>query len=629
MTASVIYVAYATTSIDLRWVPQGAEVVIVVNRGPRPIVIPNRVITWIEPTKNIGFGAGVNRAAAHAQGDRLIVVNPDCELTAAHWAPLAAASPEAVVTIPLESGNMATIVASRYPGPIDLVIGSLRLREGLRRLTGGRLGTKPAGGLQRGRAAPLRTHWVSGACVSIDRQRFLAVGGFSADYFLYYEDVDLCARLAARFPDMVAEVAEVLPGRHAVAASASTSPGFAAAARARSAATYARRRRGPGWRAAAVATELVARHADRAAPPTALTPVDVVVVSLGRRTSRGERRRACSWIDIAATTGRTATELRLLGEVGWPRPVEGLRKLTAVGLGRLVPEAMAWSTEHAAARIAALDPSLVVILTSRAYDERFTRDGRHLVLDYIDRLSDSYRDRAHAPGTRLHARLAWRLLANAHLRFERSQPVADLSVAAGLGDARVLDVSYVPITATAADALPSPAPQYDIAFVGNLRYPPNVGAVRELAALWPHLVALRPGTRLLLAGAEPGPEVARLANGNGWTVVADFQEAREVYRSTRLAVAPLPYASGIQTKVIDAMSHAVPVVAYPAAAAGFDPSAPITVVEDRQSLIERVVELLDDDLARVTLGAASANWVQTHLDPATWGWVMEAAAHAR
>lgn len=37
--------------------------------------------------------------------------------------------------------------------------------------------------------------WVSGACMAVRRQAFDAVGGFDARYFMFVEDVDLCARM--------------------------------------------------------------------------------------------------------------------------------------------------------------------------------------------------------------------------------------------------------------------------------------------------------------------------------------------------------------------------------------------------------------------------------------------------
>jgi GT2 family glycosyltransferase len=39
--------------------------------------------------------------------------------------------------------------------------------------------------------------WVLGAALAIRRRSFDAVGGFDPQYFMYYEEVDLCRRLAA------------------------------------------------------------------------------------------------------------------------------------------------------------------------------------------------------------------------------------------------------------------------------------------------------------------------------------------------------------------------------------------------------------------------------------------------
>lgn len=629
MTEAVVYVAYRTTSIDLRWVPAGVEVHIVVNGGDRPSLTPTRrQVTWIEPGQNLGFGAAVNLGAADASADRLILVNPDCELRAEHWEPLAAGEPHELVTLPLDSHGTATTVASPYPSALALAAGALRLRARLRTRAGTTPLTAPTGGLRRGESAPLATHWVSGACLSVDRSRFAEVGGFSADYFLYYEDTDLSARLAARFPDMVAVVADVEPGTHAVAASADASGGRADVERARSAATYAATRSGPGWWAAHAVARRHARTVARAAALPGPQSADVVIVSLGRESSRGERRRARSWTEIAATTGRTAVEVKLLDDARWPGPLEALRKAAALPGGHLVPETLAWSTRRAATQIAAIAPGTVIVLTSRAYDPRLAPPGARVVLDFVDRLSDSYRDRARAGGRR-RGRLAWALLAQGHRRFEQTRPDVDLRVAAGLHDARLLEATYVPIASTVAVAEPAAAPEHDIAFVGNLRYPPNLEAVRELDAVWPELVRRRPSTRLLVAGADPDAELRALAARHRWTVLADFESELEVYASTRLAVAPLPHASGIQTKVIDALRHAVPVVAYRPAAAGFAADAPLTVVDGQAQLITSLLALLDDDHARVTLGRASAAWVGEALAPAHWGWVLDGTAGVR
>src|SRR5262249_58824549 len=62
----------------------------------------------------------------------------------------------------------------------------------------------------------------------------------------------------------------------------------------------------------------------------------------------------------------------------------------------------------------------------------------------------------------------------------------------------------------------TPSGDPTVLFAGNLSYLPNVDAVRFLTQqIWPHLRALDPTARLVLAGADPHPSVRRLAREAG------------------------------------------------------------------------------------------------------------------
>ena len=64
--------------------------------------------------------------------------------------------------------------------------------------------------------------WVSGACLALRREAFDEVGGFDPSYFMFVEDVDLCARLwEAGWTVVFSPVAEVT---HAVGASVGARP---------------------------------------------------------------------------------------------------------------------------------------------------------------------------------------------------------------------------------------------------------------------------------------------------------------------------------------------------------------------------------------------------------------------
>jgi GT2 family glycosyltransferase len=262
-SATVVYVAFGARTLDLTWVPTDAPVVVVHNDD----LLAQRSfsgwdVTHVRPGSNVGFGAGVNAALSHVVTERVVLVNPDVDLEPHHLSALAGGNEDELVTIPLvdQDGRPNSIV-NRYPTALVAALtgyraGRLaprgsRLRSAGSRLVRGwgadhhHLTITPAGSWS------LQTHWASGAAVGIPAQRLRAVGGFSSDYFLYMEDVDLCRRLGQRFPDMEVRIAEVSPGRHAVGGAA---VGSGARNRDRSYVasirTYVARQKGVTWRIA-------------------------------------------------------------------------------------------------------------------------------------------------------------------------------------------------------------------------------------------------------------------------------------------------------------------------------------------------------------------------------------------
>lgn len=137
---------------------------------------------WLLVTSpNVGFGAGVNQgvAAARSHGCRaLILLNPD------------AIAPAGVLR------ELARDVRSR---PDTLLSPFMDTGEGRPHFRGAgvhRCTGRMRSGWAEGDSAPEWQNWLSGACLALDLEAYDRVGGFSEDYFLYWEDVDISWRAA-------------------------------------------------------------------------------------------------------------------------------------------------------------------------------------------------------------------------------------------------------------------------------------------------------------------------------------------------------------------------------------------------------------------------------------------------
>lgn len=138
--------------------------------------------TVVAPITNTGFGTGMNLGAERALSrgaTSLILLNPDAVLTA-----------EAAVSLTREAEEhteaLVAPVVLRPDGSVwsagsDLYLDDGRIRSRRRR--------------RDDVDATRITPWLTGACLALSSDLWDRVGGFSDDYFLYWEDVDFSKRV--------------------------------------------------------------------------------------------------------------------------------------------------------------------------------------------------------------------------------------------------------------------------------------------------------------------------------------------------------------------------------------------------------------------------------------------------
>ena len=138
--------------------------------------------------KNLGFSKGNNRAAKDAQGEYILILNPDTRLID-H-------SIESMLDFIAERGDIG-ILAPRLLEPDGKVQQSVRRLPTLSGLISESLLNKKHAFSEYapGNGHPTEVECVYGAAMLLQKHVFESVKGFTEDYFLYYEDIDFCRKI--------------------------------------------------------------------------------------------------------------------------------------------------------------------------------------------------------------------------------------------------------------------------------------------------------------------------------------------------------------------------------------------------------------------------------------------------
>lgn len=171
---------------DLAACPEVASVIVTRNipETPLEIVRPGWQVT-IDNTNPKGFGANHNAAFQYVQTPYFAVLNPDIRLVG---------NPFPVLLESLERGGAALCApavinpaggledsARHFPSIVELALKALRRYDGRLHYALG--------------DSPLQAPWVAGMFMLLSSPTYAALNGFDEGFFLYYEDVDLCARI--------------------------------------------------------------------------------------------------------------------------------------------------------------------------------------------------------------------------------------------------------------------------------------------------------------------------------------------------------------------------------------------------------------------------------------------------
>ncbi|WP_019628291.1 glycosyltransferase family 2 protein [Thioalkalivibrio sp. AKL10] len=175
--------------------PEVSQILVTLNRRENLDLPDHPKLEIIQNRRRVGFGCNHNRAFQRSRNPYFCVMNPDVIITENPFPRLLKTLREtgAGLAAPQVYDAARTLQPSARHFP---TVASLA-----RKLLRGETGACPT---PKGPAATY-PDWVSGLFMLASRDAYLDVNGFDAAYFLYYEDVDLCARLWAAGHSVVLE----------------------------------------------------------------------------------------------------------------------------------------------------------------------------------------------------------------------------------------------------------------------------------------------------------------------------------------------------------------------------------------------------------------------------------------
>jgi glycosyltransferase involved in cell wall biosynthesis len=156
-----------------------------------------------------------------------------------------------------------------------------------------------------------------------------------------------------------------------------------------------------------------------------------------------------------------------------------------------------------------------------------------------------------------------------------------------------------------------------IVFSGVMSYPPNADAALFLLdTILPLVRRVFPELEVLIVGRDPLPELMKVAQRYpDVTVTGAVDDIRQYLERADVFVAALRFASGVQNKVLEAMSMEVPVVTTPVVAAGLcvDGVEPQLVIgKNAEDIAACILRLLANSEERARLSTEGRRFVEAH-----------------
>ncbi len=167
--------------------------------------------------------------------------------------------------------------------------------------------------------------------------------------------------------------------------------------------------------------------------------------------------------------------------------------------------------------------------------------------------------------------------------------------------------------------------KYDLVFMGNIGYPPNVEAILFVAKeIIPLLRIHKPNIRFLIAGISAAPVVKRLQSQN-IDVIEHFEDISDALAMSKMMIAPMKLSIGLQNKIIQAMAMKIPCVVSTLSNNAIKAPNRVAIIEANspKEYCEEILDLLQNEEKANSIGEQGFDFVKRNFSWETQNVLLE------
>jgi len=586
------------------------EVILVDDAYPGPEDVSRlqdiKGITFTRNKKNLGFLRSCNRAASLAKGKYLYMLNNDTEL-------LPGAIDHLVQT--LETCPDAGLVGSK----LISTDGSLQEAGGILWADGSGWNFGRGGDPARPEFNYLReVDYCSGASIMIARDLFNALGGFDPAYApAYYEDSDLAMRVRARGLKILYVPQSVVIHHEGKSHGTDTKRGVKAYQVTNQAKFveqwqevlrrdhfansehWTRARDHGRQRKEILIIDRYAPEPDRDAGSRSVLGIIECLISAGWIVKLWSHEKGYNPV---YTTPLEQMGVEVLDE-RWPGNLSAWLRENGGNLDHVLIS----RPTIAKAVLPAVKASTNAVISFYGHDLHFARLRRQAMYANTPKQEAKFLTKA-ATAEKMERRVWEQVDLVLYPSETETQLVREIAP-------WVLARTITPFCFPVAEARAAPPAEFSLLFVAGFAHLPNVDAACFLICdIKPALEKNVGPVHIILAGANPTEAVQALAGPNVEVTGYISDEAlSRLYERARVAIVPLRFGAGVKGKVVEALSHGLPLVTTKTGAQGIPGlDTVIPVHDDVDAIVEALTLLLQDDAAWQAQSGAQRDFAQRY-----------------